>query len=88
MNGLEIEQRKKFKGMEFKDLFEICSRAMRYEWILRKKNNRHTSSTGTYYVDPNYEIDLTKIISKKPYVCLAIQRKPRGNNVIKTKKVT
>lgn len=31
MNGLEIELRKKFEGMESGYLFELCSRATRYE---------------------------------------------------------
>ncbi|XP_060675539.1 uncharacterized protein LOC132804980 [Ziziphus jujuba] len=48
--------RKKFDGTEFHDLFEIVSRASRYEGILKEDYQRKNSSRGSYYRDPNTEI--------------------------------
>lgn len=31
MNGLKIELWNKFEGMEFEDLFKLCTRPTRYE---------------------------------------------------------
>lgn len=68
MNGLEIELHKKLEGMEFKDLFELFTKATRYEWLLR-----------TYYIDPNNEINITKIISKKCFLSPIKNQPYKGN---------
>lgn len=35
------------------DLVELSYRAVSYEALIREENQRHTSSQGTYYYDPN-----------------------------------
>jgi len=39
-----------------------------YEALIREENQRHTSSQGTYYYDPNYEVDLNvaEVAASKP----------------------
>ena len=41
---------------------------MSYEALIREENQRHTSSQGTYYYDPNYEVDLNvaEVAASKP----------------------
>lgn len=41
--GLEWELRNKFKGMKFKDIYEIGVRASRYESLLRKEIDKKKS---------------------------------------------
>ena len=42
--------------MEFRDLFELATRAAQYESVLLDEQEMRNSSKGTYYKDPNYEI--------------------------------
>uniref|UniRef100_A0A2N9GH53 Reverse transcriptase domain-containing protein n=1 Tax=Fagus sylvatica TaxID=28930 RepID=A0A2N9GH53_FAGSY len=62
IDGLNFELRKKFEGITFIDLFELSERAFRFEGLLKEENQRKNSSYGTYYQDPNYEIDLAEYI--------------------------
>ncbi|GKV47379.1 hypothetical protein SLEP1_g54284 [Rubroshorea leprosula] len=48
-NGLDIELRKKFEGMEFRDFFELSYKVARYENLLREDTQRKSASHGTYY---------------------------------------
>ncbi|MBI1572435.1 hypothetical protein, partial [Escherichia coli] len=77
-----FEMKKKFYGTEFRDLFELSSKASYYERLLAEEQDRKTTSKGTYYRDPNYEVAaveaeadpdvaVAEIINKKPYVCKA-----------------
>jgi hypothetical protein len=75
IDGLNFELRKKFKGITFVDLFELSERASRFEGLLEEKNQRKNSSYGTYYQDPNYEIDLAKYVGRVPFVCDALHKK-------------
>ena len=54
--GMNFELRKKFEGMEFRDLYELATMAARYEKILLDEQEMKNSSRGTYYKDPNLEI--------------------------------
>lgn len=82
LNGLNLEFKKKFHGMEFRDLFELSAKASHYEKLLEEEQDRKTTSKGTCYCDPNYEVAaveaeaspdvlVAEIINKKPYVCKA-----------------
>jgi hypothetical protein len=75
IDGLNFELRKKFEGITFIDLFELSERASRFEWLLKEENQRKNSSYGTYYQDPNYEIDLAKYVGRGPSVCDALHKK-------------
>ena len=60
MSGLGYRLKKKFVGMEFGDLFELATRVTRYEDILNEEYQRKNSSKGTYYKDPNMEVNLVE----------------------------
>ena len=62
INSLNFELRKKFEGITFIDLFELSERASRFEGLLKEESQRKNSSYGTYYQDPNYEINLAEYI--------------------------
>ena len=47
--GLEIELRKKFKGIQFKDFYELAGKVTKYEELFREENQRRKTSVGTYY---------------------------------------
>ncbi|KAE9448198.1 hypothetical protein C3L33_19904, partial [Rhododendron williamsianum] len=55
LNSLGFKM-KKFYGTEFRDLFELSSKASHYERLLAEEQDRKTASKGTYYRDPNYEV--------------------------------
>jgi hypothetical protein len=75
IDGLNFELRKKFEGITFIDLFELSERASRFEGLLKEENQRKNSSYGTYYQDPDYEIDLAEYIGQGPFVCEALYKK-------------
>ena len=58
IDGFSFELRKKFEVVTFIDQFEMSERASRFEGLLKEDNQRINSFYGTYYQDPNYEIDL------------------------------
>ena len=58
--GMNFELRKKFEGMEFRDLYELATMAARYEKILLDEQEMKNSSKGTYYKDPNLEVLVTE----------------------------
>ena len=53
--GLDIELRKKFQGMEFKDFYELIAKVIEYEELLGEENQRRNTSMGTYFQEVNYE---------------------------------
>ena len=75
IDSLSFELRKKFEGVTFIDLFELSERAFRFEGLLKEENQRRNSSYGTYYQDPNYEIDLVEYVGQGPFVCEALYKK-------------
>jgi hypothetical protein len=75
IDGLNFELRKKFKGITFVDLFELSERASRFEGLLKEENQRKNSFYGTYYQDPNYEIDLTEYVGRGPFICDTLHKK-------------
>ena len=51
--GLDIELRKKFKGMEFRDFYELAAKMIEYEELLKEESYRRKKSMGTYCQDVN-----------------------------------
>ena len=45
---LDIELRKQFQGMEFKDFYELNAKVIEYEELLREESYRRKTSMGTY----------------------------------------
>ena len=46
--GLDSELRKKFQGMEFRDFYELASKVIEYEELLKEESYRRKKSMGTY----------------------------------------
>ncbi|GKV12837.1 hypothetical protein SLEP1_g23931 [Rubroshorea leprosula] len=67
-NGLDIELRKKFEGMEFRDFFELSYKVARYENLLREESQRKAASQGTYYQDA-FDLDVAEVFADKPVTC-------------------
>ncbi|GLU07026.1 hypothetical protein SLE2022_240060 [Rubroshorea leprosula] len=68
-NGLDIELRKKFEGMEFRDFFELSYKVARYENLLKEDTQRKSASHGTYYGDANFDLDVAEVVADNPVVC-------------------
>ena len=46
--GLDIELRKKFQGMEFRDFYELAAKVTEYEELLKEESYQRKKSMGTY----------------------------------------
>lgn len=70
-DGLDYELKKKFEGMKFRDLFDLSTRATRYEAILQEGQNIKHQALGTYYqdIEGDIEVDVAQVIGKNPIVC-------------------
>ncbi|GKV24416.1 hypothetical protein SLEP1_g34030 [Rubroshorea leprosula] len=68
-NGLDIELRKKFEGMEFRDFYELFYKVARYENLLKEDVQKKAASHGTYYSDPNFDLDVAELVIDKLVVC-------------------
>ncbi|GKV45247.1 hypothetical protein SLEP1_g52356 [Rubroshorea leprosula] len=67
--GLDIELRKKFEGMEFRDFFELSYKVAHYENLLQDDTQRKSASHGTYYGDVNFDLNVAEVVADKPVVC-------------------
>ena len=45
---LDIELRKKFQGMEFRDFYELVAKVTKYEKLLKEESQWRKTSMGTY----------------------------------------
>ncbi|CAB4294423.1 unnamed protein product [Prunus armeniaca] len=50
--GLEFEYRKKFQGIEFRDMHDLINKVDRYASLLKEEVQKKTASKGTYYWNP------------------------------------
>lgn len=69
-NGLEMELRKKFQGMEFRDFYELASKVTEYEELLQEDNKRKKKSLRTYYQETKHDVAVTEVEIPKPRVHL------------------
>ena len=89
VRGLNYSMREHFKGHHFRDLFELTTRVASYERLLKEKDQRRSSSKGTYYQDPfevstideDYETDtddeainVAMYVGTQPNECQALKR--------------
>ena len=51
--GLDIELRKKFQGMEFRDFYKLAAKVTKYEELLKEESYRKKKSMGTYCQEVN-----------------------------------
>ncbi|OMO78281.1 Retrotransposon gag protein [Corchorus capsularis] len=78
-NGLDIELRKKFEGVEFRDYFDMSTKVARYENLLREDAERRSSSYGTYYQEPNYELGVAEVKADRPNECPSLVKAGIGH---------
>ena len=45
---LDIELRKKFQGMEFREFYELVAKVTKYEKLLKEESQWRKTSMGTY----------------------------------------
>ena len=51
--GLDIDLRKKFHGMEFRDVYELAAKVTEYEEMLKEESYQRKKSMGTYCQEVN-----------------------------------
>ncbi|CAL9012486.1 unnamed protein product, partial [Prunus brigantina] len=83
--GLEFEYRKKFQGIEFRDMHDLINKVDRYASLLKEEVQKKAASKGTYYRNPivSYaeadgpaeaekdEVDMSsaEVNIDKPFIC-------------------
>ncbi|KAM1309879.1 hypothetical protein ACFX2I_006583 [Malus domestica] len=82
LNGLDVEYKKKFLGVNFRDMYELAQYVEQYDYLLHEEKISKASSRGTIYKNPavNYastddecvSVDAAEIVIDKPYVCKAL----------------
>ncbi|CAL9005312.1 unnamed protein product, partial [Prunus brigantina] len=50
--GLEFEYRKKFQGIEFRDMHDLTNKVDQYASLLKEEAQKKAASKGTYYRNP------------------------------------
>ena len=74
--GLDIELRKKFQGMEFRDFYELAAKVSEYEELLREENQRKKASMGTYFQEvSNTEVATVELTNTRSCVCPLLEKK-------------
>ena len=76
--GLDIELRKKFQGMEFRDFYELAAKVTEYEELLREESQWRKISMGTCGREVNYEeIAKSYLLSIGSFICpLLVEKAP------------
>ncbi|KAM2350183.1 hypothetical protein ACFX1X_013612 [Malus domestica] len=82
LNGLDVEYKKKFLGVNFRDMYELAQHVEQYDYLLREEKISKAPSRGTIYKNPTVSyasgegecvnVDAAEIIIDKPYVCKAL----------------
>ena len=83
LNGLDVEYKKKFLGVNFRDMYELAQHVEQYDYLLREEKASKSPSRGTIYKNPTVSyasaepkeyasIDATEIVIDKPYICKAL----------------
>ncbi|XP_021817032.1 uncharacterized protein LOC110759283 [Prunus avium] len=83
--GLEFDYRKKFQGIEFRDMHDLTNKVDRYASLLKEEMQKKTASKVTYYRNPivsyaeadgsveaesdEVEMSLAEVSIDKPFVC-------------------
>lgn len=72
---LELELRKKFKRMKFKDIYELGVKASRYEKLM-KEVERKILIYRTYYQETvDVDMDIAEFVFGEPIVCDVLAKK-------------
>ena len=74
--GLNIELRKKFQGMEFRNFYELATMVTEYEELLKEGSQWRKTSMGTYYQEVNSEeIAVSNLLSIGSFICPLLVKK-------------
>ena len=74
--GLDIELRKKFQGMEFRDFYELVAKVIEYEELLKEESQWRKTSMGTYCQEVNSkEIVIVDLPSTGSFICPLLVKK-------------
>ena len=67
--GLDIELRKKFQGMEFRDFYELAAKVTKYEELLKEEIYRRKKSKGTYCQEVYQEVAVADLSTTETFTC-------------------
>ena len=73
--GLDIELRKKFQGMEFRDFYELVAKVIECEELLKEESYRRKKSMGTYCQEVNQEVVVAYLSTTGTFTCPFFGRK-------------
>ncbi|XP_050233321.1 uncharacterized protein LOC126681809 [Mercurialis annua] len=78
--GLDIELRKKFHGMEFRDFYELAAKVSAYEELLREESHKKKFAIDTYYQEVgSYETAVADLTATSSCTCpMLIKKVPDG----------
>ena len=67
--GLDIELRKKFQGMEFRDFYKLAAKVIEYEEVLKEESYQRKNSMGTYCQEVNQEVAVVDLSTTGTFTC-------------------
>ena len=75
--GLDIELRKKFQGMKFRDFYEIVAKVTEYEELLKEESYQRKKSMGAYCQEVNQEVAVANLSTTGKFTCpLLVEKTP------------
>ena len=75
--GLDIESRKKFEGMEFRDFYELGTKVTDYEELLKEESYERNKFMGTYFQEVNQEVAVVDLSTTQTFTCpLLVEKTP------------
>ena len=75
--ALDIELRKKFQGMKFRDFYELAAKVTEYEELLKEESYWRKKSMGTYYQKVNQEVAMENLSTTGKFTCtLLVEKAP------------
>ena len=75
--GLDIELRKKFQGMKFKDFYELVAKVTDYEELLKEESYQRKKSMRTYCQEVNQEVAVANLSATRTFSChLLVEKTP------------
>ncbi|XP_016652404.1 PREDICTED: uncharacterized protein LOC107881893 [Prunus mume] len=96
--GLEFEYRKKFQGIEFRDMHDLINKVDRYPSLLKEDVQKKTGSKGTYYRNPvvtyaeadnpaetegdEVEMSSAEVSIDRPFVCKGLVKADNSHTKI------
>ena len=67
--GMNIELRKKFQGMEFRDFYELATKVIEYKELLKEESYRRKKSMGTYCQAVSQKVAVANLSTLGTFTC-------------------